>query len=418
MENSLSNLKLDNWQKEVDQHDGNIVLRSGRQVGKSFIISKKGGDYAAKNFKKTVLIIASVERQSYLMLEKTLAYLEANFPKKICRGNKRPTKSKIQLTNGSIIHSLPTGLTGYGIRGFTIDMLIADEAAFIPEEVWTAVTPMLATTDSKIILLSTPHGKGGYYYSCFKDDNFRAWHISSEACPRIDKDFLAREKARMTDLQYAQEYLGEFIDELRQVFTDSIIKECMKLKRQQLIRPKRKYYLGVDIARMGDDESTFEIMDMTNRKKIIHVENLVTKKTLTTDTTKMIIMLEDKYHFKQIFVDDGGMGVGVLDQLLDTPSTRRKTIAINNTHRPLTRDEKKKKKVIKEDIINNLLMLMERGEISLLDDPEIFLSLKSVQFEITAEGKTKYFGNYMHIADGLFRAAWCCKDKSLNIYKY
>jgi hypothetical protein len=111
------------------------------------------------------------------------------------------------------------------------------------------------------------------------------------------------------------------------------------------------------------------------------------------------------------------MGVGVFDQLLNTEQTRRKTVAINNTSRPLTRDEKQKKKVIKEDIYNNLLALMERREIKLLTDDEIFQSLKSIQFEII-NGKVKYFGNYSHICEGLVRAAWAVKDKALNIYIY
>jgi len=127
--------------------------------------------------------------------------------------------------------------------------------------------------------------------------------------------------------------------------------------------------------------------------------------------------LDKLYDCKQIFVDDGGMGVGVFDQLLDTEQTRRKTVAINNAARPLTHEEKQKKKVIKEDIYNNLLALMERNEIQLLNDAEIFQSLKSVQFEIV-NGRVKYFGNYTHIADGLVRAAWGVKDKSLNIYLY
>ena len=78
------------------------------------------------------------------------------------------------------------------------------------------------------------------------------------------------------------------------------------------------------------------------------VENQITKKTLTTETTAHIIGLENLYNFKQIFIDDGGMGVGVFDQLLDTEATRRKTVAINNMARPLDREEKKKKRVKKK----------------------------------------------------------------------
>tara|TARA_Y100000310_G_scaffold289909_1_gene316653 strand:+ start:403 stop:1638 length:1236 start_codon:yes stop_codon:yes gene_type:complete len=409
-------MKLDEWQQQVLDTSGNICLRSGRQVGKSTVISVKAGEYAIANKKKTILVVASVERQALLLFEKIHAHLFDNHKTEIKKGKDRPTKHRITLKNGSTIHCLPTGVSGYGIRGYTVDLLIADEAAFIPEEVWTAVTPMLAVTGGDIILLSTPFGRGGYFYECFSDPNFTQFHVSSEDCPRKNEDFLVRERKRMSKLQYAQEYLGEFVDELRQFFSDSLIKQCMLVKRRAQIFQGKDYFLGVDVARMGTDESTFEIIDRTNRELLIHVENLITKRTLTTETTKMILELEKLYHFKQIFIDDGGMGVGVFDQLLTEEATRRKTVAINNASRPLTRDEKKKKRTLKEDIYNNLLNLMERGMIKLLEDDEIFLSLKSVQFEYDERGKIRIFGSYTHIAEGLIRAAWCSKNKGLNIW--
>ena len=432
MESSKLNLNLDDWQKKVLKTDGNVCLMTGRQVGKSTIWAVEAAEWAVKNPKKVVLMIASVERQAFLLFEKTINYLIVNHKKMIKKGKDRPTKSMVKLTNGTRILCLPTGLDGHGIRGLTIHRLYGDEAAFIPDEVWTAVTPMLAMTGGCQRLSSTPHGTDGYFYSCYTDTKtFKTFHVETEEVVKNRKfthswrDFqrkaalehIEREKARMTTLQFAQEYLGKPISSLKQVFPDELIKKCMTLKRRGGIRKGRRYYLGVDIARMGDDESTFEVMDRTNKERIEHVEHQITTKTLTTETTRQIIALDRQYDCRQIFVDDGGMGVGVFDQLLDTEQTRRKVVAINNTHRPLTHEELQKKKVLKEDIYNNLLALMERGEIKLLDDAEIFQSLKSVQFEIV-NNRVKYFGNYTHIADGLVRAAWAVKDKTLNIYLY
>ena len=102
-------------------------------------------------------------------------------------------------------------------------------------------------------------------------------------------------------------------------------------------------------------------------------------------------------------------------ELLEDPQTRRKTIAINNARRPLDKDNKQKKKILKEDLYNNLLNLMQKGNIKLLEDPEIYQSLKSVQYSIE-DGRFKIFGNYTHIVEGLIRAAWCAKTKHLNIH--
>jgi len=395
-------------------------------VGKSTVIAMKAGNYALKNKNKTIMIIASVERQALLLFEKVLDYIHNKNKRQIKTGKDRPTKHRIQLRNGSNIYCLPTGMSGYGIRGYTIDQLYADEAHFIPEDVWAAVTPMLATTGGDIILLSTPFGREGYFYRCFHDDDFKSFSVSTEevADKRVEPmrkrmiEFLAKEKERMTKRQYAQEYLGQFVDELNQFFPDNLIKQCMTMQRNDKV-PPNNLYLGVDIARLGEDDSTFEILHKKD-DNLYQIENIVTSKTLTTMSTRLILKLDRKYKFKKIYIDDGGIGVGVFDQLLEEEQTRRKVVAINNLRRAIDRDENRKKKLFKEDLYNNLLRLMEQKKIHLLDDPEIFQSFKSVQYEYTGGGdeekKLKIFGHYTHIVEGLIRAAWSVRDKSLNIY--
>jgi len=410
--------KLDDWQEEILKTKGNICVRSGRQVGKSTIIAIKAAEYAVNNKNKTILVIAAVERQSQLLLEKILSYLVDNYKSQIKKGKYKPTKHKIHLINGSVIHCVPTGLTGYGIRGFTVDMLIADEAAFIPEDVWTAVTPMLAVTKGSIILLSTPHGKEGYYYRCFSDPNFKSFHISSEDCPRIDKKFLQREKERMTRVQYTQEYLGEFVDELMQFFPTDVIKKCMVLQKNSVpYKPHlQDSFLGVDVAGMGGDENVL-LSVFRDKDNLIMFDMQIEVRTLLTRVTELILLKDRQYRYKKIYIDDGGLGVGVFDALLENEQTRRKVVAINNASRAIDYDTRRKR-LLKEDLYNNLLRLMENGKIKLFDSPEVFFSLKSIQYNYDENKKLKIYGNYSHICEALVRAAWCVRDKSLNIYIY
>jgi hypothetical protein len=167
---------------------------------------------------------------------------------------------------------------------------------------------------------------------------------------------------------------------------------------------------------MGKDETTFQVLEREG-KILMQRENIVVKKIITTDVTRKILGLDSVYDFKRIYIDDGGLGVAVFDQLLQEDSTKRKVVAINNASRPLDRDEKRKKKILKEDLYLNLLRLMERKEIKLLDDADIFLSLKSVMCEVSAKGDDiRIYGRYTHIAEGLIRAAWCVRERNLNIY--
>ena len=408
---------LDPWQKDILDTKGNIALRSGRQVGKSTIISIKAAEYAAKNRGKTILIIASVERQARLLFEKTLAYLVDHYKIMICKGKKRPTLHIVNLTNGSRIYCLPTGMSGYGIRGYTVDMLIADEAAFINEDVWQAVTPMLATTKGNIILLSTPFGKGGYFYRCFSNPAFKTFHISSEDCHRIDKTFLEQEKKRMSTVEYSQEYLGEFVDELMQFFPTSLIKSCMRhpVDMPKLVKRGVNHYLGADIAQLGGDETVLLTMARVRRNYLQQRDMVITENTRLTDTIETIKFLNHKWKYKKMFIDSGGLGVGVTDALLADADTRRKVIEINNSSRSVEWNTTKRKRILKEDLYTNLLRLMEKGKIFLTSDPRTLLSLSSVQCEYK-DGRVKLFGKYTHIAEALIRAAWAMKDKSLNIW--
>lgn len=422
---------LDDWQKEVLKTEGNLVLRSGRQVGKSEIVSRKCAEYAVRNPKKIVMVISAVERQSYLLFEKILSQVVQKYPSLIMKGKNRPTKHKLQLKNGSIIYSFPTGLSGIGIRGYTVDLLIADEAAYIPEDVWTAVIPMLAMTGGNLWLLSTPKGKRGYFYECFKDDSFTKFHVTTEEVLNFEtrterqkedlKKRLEIDKKRMTKLQYTQEYLGEFVDEIKQVFSDELIRKCCILNRE--IAKKYNFsgfYIGCDIAGLGGDQITYEILGVTQSREIIQIDSIIRKKQLTTETSKDIINLDENYNFKKIGIDDGGLGFGVWSELIENERTKRKTIALNNASREADRHGETSKKLLKEEMYINLLSLMEKGKIKLLDDDEIIYSLKSIQYEYSSEKRTasqlKIYGDSSHIAEGLIRAAWLCKNKDLNIF--
>ena len=418
-------LTWDKWQQKVLEHRGNITIRSGRQVGKSEVISEKAIKIAENYPGSVTMIIAASQRQSSLLFEKVRAKLDL-------KGDvydDKPTLTRIILKNGSRIYSLPAGRTGYFIRGFTIDVLIADEAAYIPETVWTAVTPMLAVSKKRsgmgwTILISTPFGKGGYYFSSFTDNDFLQIHVSSEDCPRIPKDFLKKEKLRMTKAEYRQEYLGEFTDEWNQFFTTDLIKKCMTFMDWSWVHDRNasaRYYLGVDIARYGGDENAFVVCELLKDKlKIVKV--FTTNRISTTDTIGRIVEIDSIFKFNKIFVDDSGVGGSVLDVLMD--KLGRRVMGLNNASKRIAvQGEERKRGILKEDLYSNTLMLMEVGKLELINNLSLLRSLKSITFQYGSEANKssrniKIFGDYSHLTEALVRACWCIKEKGLDIYVY
>lgn len=429
-------IDLDEWQQEVLDYEGNIAIRAGRQVGKSTIISIKASKVALLNHNFSVMIISATERQAYLLFSKVLNYLWDNYRYAIKEGKDRPTKTEIKLKNGSFIRCLPTGLDGLGIRGYTINLLIADEAAFIPIEVWPAVTPMLSTTGGNIILISTPYGRTGYFYDCFNDDTFRTWHVSSEEVAKSRQDpqrtnmlkFYENEKERMTELQYAQEYLGEFVDELRQLFPDSLIKEICILRKEDVLpyNQNGEFYLGVDIARMGGDASTFQVLEKVNKDRYNHILQIAETKKLTTWTYDKILELDNIFHFKKIGIDagSGSLGVTILDFLLRSP-VKRKVEALNNRQINLDYTGERKRNLLKEDMYLNLLALMEKHKIYLLRNDDLIHSLRAIQYEFAISNnmpsRLRVFAKthrYTDLVEGLIRSAWLINQKNLSSFFY
>jgi len=413
-------IKWDKWQLDVLEHQGSLTMRCGRQVGKSEVVSEKALRLARDYPGTTCMIIAASQRQSSLLFEKVHARCadspDVDFLEK-------PTMTKILLSNGSRIYCMPTGRTGHFIRGFTIDFLIADEAAFIPEMVWTAIEPTIAVSRSTrgfgwIILLSTPFGKGGYFYESFHDDDFRSWHISSENCKRISKVFLSKKRKTMSKMQYAQEWLGEFVDEYQQLFPTELLKGCMtfidwSLKEKQL---GSGFYLGVDVARYGGDENAFVICELSG-KELKVVKCHTTERVSTTDTIGRIIDFDRLYGFKRVFIDDAGVGGGVTDVLIERLG--RRVVGLNNSSRRFVMaGEEKKKGILKKDLYSNVLMLMETGRLEMISDLDLLRSMKSITYEYNDTGRLKIKGSYSHLTEALVRACWCVKSKGLSLYSF
>lgn len=425
----------DDWQIKFLETKGDKILCTGRQVGKSTICAKDCGDFAAKTDKKGVILMtAPQEFQAEELFIKTLNYMEQNYPSLIMRGKHKPTKTEIKLKKGVIIRCKTAGTTGLGLRSMTIIRLYVDECSQMPEMVWEVLDPELLTTGGDVIYISTPFGRQGRFWDCWNNkdgayDSFTRFSVNSEevinnrpisvSWTREQREGgikkLAEAKARLSKLKYSQEYLGMFVEDLMQYFPDKLILSVMKLKRTNPIRFKN-YYMGVDVGGRGGDPSVIAILEEVD-KRLYQRENLVLLNDMTTQTERNIILEDSRWECKKIFIDSGGMGVGVYDHLLETDQTKSKVFPIDNSARSLDKDKKQKRKLLKEDLYNNLLVMMERGEIELLDDPEIFQSLKSIQIEIDEETKSfKIGGNYSHITEAIIRAAWCVKEKGLNIW--
>lgn len=418
-------LTLDSWQQDyIFDTDPNqdCFLLTTRQGGKTTAMSLKSVELCVKHHKKGeyVLINSITEKQGYHMLAKALVYAkEKYFNQVIWKGKNKPTKHIINFKNGTGILCYAAGDTGEGLRGFTIKKLMIDEGSRMSEEYFIAVGPMLSVINGSTDIASTPYGKKHkdgsekYFYKCSKDKDFKSWYVSAEDCPRHSKEFLEKQKQKMSKLAYAQEYEAVFTDELLRIFDDDTLKAICVLKREdnKSLDSSGQYFLGVDVAGYGKDECTFESIIQKTTGHIEQVDNIIQKRNKTTDTTRKVIQLNTIYNYNKIGIDDGGIGFGVWSELMEDNRTKRKTIALNASSRPTDAEGKKSKRILKEEMYIYLQVLMENKMIKLLDDDEVIASLASIQHD---DGKI--FGSYSHITEGIIRAVWLTKKKRLRPY--
>ena len=83
---------------------------------------------------------------------------------------------------------------------------------------------MVAVSNGRIIGLSTPAGKRGWYYQSWH--GHESWHrvqVLASDCPRISKEFLDEELRELGALRFSEEYQLAWLDPTDSVFTDAVI---------------------------------------------------------------------------------------------------------------------------------------------------------------------------------------------------
>jgi phage FluMu gp28-like protein len=138
-----------------------------------------------------------------------------------------PTQLSLELANGSRIISLPE--SEGGIRGYSgVRLLVIDEAARVSDDLYRAVRPMLAVSQGRLIAMSTPFGKRGFFYEEWSSR--RPWQrvkITAAQCPRITAEFLREEREALGERWMRQEYFCTFESTVGAVFSQSDIDAAM-----------------------------------------------------------------------------------------------------------------------------------------------------------------------------------------------
>ncbi len=211
----------DAWQIEALKSGENIIACCSRQVGKTELAGAIVLKTALLEAPATILLLSPTLRQSGEVFRDK--FMRLYNPWRKLSPIVRESALTAELANGSRVISLPESEAN--IRGYAgVALIVIDEASRVSDELYKAVRPMLAVSGGRIMAMSTPYGRRGWFYEEWISDHpWKRISVDANQCPRINAAFLANEKATMGERWYNQEYFLSFADAVGQVFMDSDI---------------------------------------------------------------------------------------------------------------------------------------------------------------------------------------------------
>lgn len=304
------------------------IITTARQVGKSTVACGFLLWYIIFNSEKTVALLANKGDTAREILGKIqLAY--EHLPKWLQQGVAEWNKGSFALENNSRVIAAAT--SGNNIRGYSINCLFIDEAAFIEnwDEFFTSVFPTISSGKStKVVLVSTPNGLN-HFNKIWSDaiqqkNNYNPIQVMWNAVPGRDLAWYNDTLSAMGgDLdKFAQEHGCEFLGssgtliagwKLQQLaHRDPVVSNEGK---SMFVPPSsaKKYVLVADVARgKGLDYSAFQILDVTQ----MPYEQVFRYRSNTispVDYAELVYRTAKNYNNAAVLVESNDIGEQVCD---------------------------------------------------------------------------------------------------------
>ena len=321
------------FQKDLIQtisKNRNVIVKTGRQVGKSTTTLGWLLHYVLFNQSKTVGILANKAATARELLGRIqIAY--QHLPKFLQQGLKEWNKGSLELENGSKI--IASSTSSSAIRGFSFSCILLDEFAHvqrhIADEFIRSVYPTISSgKETKVIIVSTPNGFN-MFYKYWNDaeegsNDFTPFKVHWSNVPGRDKEWKKKIQSTIGEDAFRQEYEAEFLG------SSNTLVSYEKLQELSYISPiyrkndvdvfeeedkTHSYVITVDVARgQGLDYSAFTVFDITNipykivaKYKNNHVAPLV--------FPNIINIIGKKYNNAYILIEVNDIGSQVSDVL-------------------------------------------------------------------------------------------------------
>lgn len=367
------------WQQdvfdEIKASEGTsktLCIKAKRQVGKSILCIVALEYFAFKNAGSIGYLLEPTLAQSRRVFKQMVKSLGGEDSPVIKSSNS--TLLEVELFNGSQI-IFKSAEQREALRGATVknSILIIDEGAYIDDDIYFILDPVVDATKSPTLIVSTPLFLSGEFYERYKRGKEGSKFVKSfdwstyDTSALLDKEKLEYYRENMTPLKFRSEILGEFIEEGSYIFGD--IGKCVDNKAAANAEP---VYGGIDWGAGDGGNST--VLTLISRDRVVR-ECLRWKDFDSVDLVDVIAEEITKRGLTRVEVEKNSIGKVFYDML-------KKKLPAGMIKLFVTTNESKR------EIIEELIKAFQKGTITIPDDPTLRKQLQHYAQEKTKTGYT------------------------------
>lgn len=308
---TLFDILLPYQKRFVDSPKKRKLWLSARQVGKSFALSYLATKKVLTSGKPNslALCISTGARASSELIKKCVQMAEA-----VHIINPAVTYTAaadcVKFAQGQRIVSLPSG-NPPGLRGYTADIIIIDEGAYIerPKDVFAAIAPTLTRNpDAELVIASTPAGQNSWYYDMYQkalDDN-EEWLVQTTTIEDAVKEGLNVDleqlKKTVNDQDvWDREYMCRFAKAFGELIDTSVLDF---VPAQQDVKAR---WMGMDVGSSSDRTAIVTVAELADGSMLVE-DAAILHKASYEHQIEVTRELYAKFNWTAGYIDANGIG--------------------------------------------------------------------------------------------------------------
>lgn len=197
------------------------------------------------------------------------------------------------------------------LRGAGLMGVVLDEFAFQKQHVWDKIIgPMLVQTNGWSLFITTPNGVANHFKKFWDDavaqeakgdTDWKTFHFTSYDNPLIPKENLDKERERLTEEFFTQEYMAEFAKFTGLIYTGFDDKRHIQNFE---VNEGWVFYRAIDFGATDPDAVPFMGVD---RDGVIHIfDEIYANDLYTTDFANLIKEKSAHRYFVATYADSAG----------------------------------------------------------------------------------------------------------------